>query len=488
MPKPKANHFDAELAPEESIFGNYRRLIRDQPGASLMTPKKVSAHGHSNSQTHSNQQSRADEADSEIDQAELEHRLADTRQYAEQEVERLAQQGPESKSYTQPLSEATRRSPLSRQAARPESTGAGVEDVLDALPAGVIVLDARGMVTHANPAAQTLLKAPLLNRAWREVLKASFVKRVDDGHEISTVDGKRLGVSTRSLTGDREGQLVLLTDQTETRRLQTALSQHQRLSSMGKMVSALAHQVRTPLSAAMLYASHLQSEALGEEKRTEFTQKLCSRLRHLERQVQDMLLFVKGELPINDERSQSQIIQELEAALELPVRSAGAKVQWHVSKGEFTLRCNADALINALLNLINNSLQAYTSSSFSSASITGASADETSNTTHSPALVAKTIERQLDVVVESTAEGIVLGVRDYGPGIAPDVMQKLNTPFVTTKAQGTGLGLTVVRTVAQAHGGEFRLRSMNPGVYAAMLIPHDANASPAEETLQEAAR
>ena len=68
--------------------------------------------------------------------------------------------------------------------------------------------------------------------------------------------GRRVSISTRSL--DQEiGQIILITDQTETRRLQGELSREQRLSALGKTVSALAHQIRTPLSAATLYASHL---------------------------------------------------------------------------------------------------------------------------------------------------------------------------------------------------------------------------------------
>jgi len=73
-----------------------------------------------------------------------------------------------------------------------------------------------------------------------------FSPRDDDGHEVSNHQGKRISIATRSL--DKDGQIILLTDQTETRQLQANLSRHERLSALGKMVSTLAHQVRTPLS------------------------------------------------------------------------------------------------------------------------------------------------------------------------------------------------------------------------------------------------
>src|SRR5690625_5484430 len=116
--------------------------------------------------------------------------------------------------------------------------------------------------------------------------------RRDDGHEVSLHDGRRISIATRDLGVD--GQIILLTDQTETRRLQHELSRHERLSALGKMMSALAHQIRTPLSAAMLYAGHLCNADLPEQRRQDFAEKISGRLNHTERQVQDMLLFVKG--------------------------------------------------------------------------------------------------------------------------------------------------------------------------------------------------
>lgn len=87
---------------------------------------------------------------------------------------------------------------------------------------------------------------------------------------------------------------MLLNDLTETRHLQDQLARHERLSSLGRMVASLAHQIRTPLSAALIYASHLTmsncppkpSSVLPGDSR---------RLHELEHQVRDMLVFARGE-------------------------------------------------------------------------------------------------------------------------------------------------------------------------------------------------
>lgn len=134
-----------------------------------------------------------------------------------------------------------------------------LQNLLSLLPGGVIVIDEEGRVREANPAACDMLGLPLEGELWRHVITRCFAPREDDGHEISLKDGRRLSIATRSLDAE-PGQLVLLNDLTETRHLQDQLARHERLSSLGRMVASLAHQIRTPLSAALIYASHLTDE------------------------------------------------------------------------------------------------------------------------------------------------------------------------------------------------------------------------------------
>ena len=183
-----------------------------------------------------------------------------------------------------------------------------LQNLLDLLPGGVIVIDAQGIVREANPAACELLGLPLEGELWRHVIARCFAPREDDGHEISLKDGRRLSISTRSLDAE-PGQLVLLNDLTETRHLQDQLARHERLSSLGRMVASLAHQIRTPLSAALLYASHLTEQALPVETQQRFAGRLKERLHELEHQVRDMLVFARGELPLTDRVTPKVLMQ-----------------------------------------------------------------------------------------------------------------------------------------------------------------------------------
>ncbi len=328
-----------------------------------------------------------------------------------------------------------------------------MQALLDFLPGGVVVLDARGFIVQSNPAAKQMLDHSLDGSLWREVIKTCFAPRNDDGLEVSTRGGLRVSIATGSL--DTDGQIILLTDQTETRKLQQTVSRYERLSAMGKMVSALAHQIRTPLSAATLYANHLCSSNLTPEKRDQFSHKLLGRLNHMERQVRDMLLFVKSELPLNEVISVADLELGLREAMEIPLSTSGSQVVWNYdfsSKqlANVQLRCNREALISAILNLVNNAIQA----------------------SETPAQLRMSFAYvpQRDTTCEQP--GITLCVSDQGVGMSPELLAQAQELFMTTKAQGTGLGLAVVQAVARAHGGKFELSSTeNKGTDAALWLP-----------------
>jgi len=334
-----------------------------------------------------------------------------------------------------------------QELAEKEKIANRLENLLNFLPGGVVVLDSSGRISECNPAAIDLLGEPLQGELWRDVILRSFAPRQDDGHEVSLHDGRRISISTRNQGED--GQIILLTDQTETRRLQSQLSRHERLSAMGKMMSALAHQIRTPLSAAMLYAGHLCNSKLDDVKRHQFSEKICNRLNNIERQVQDMLVFAKGELPLKDVITVNELQHAFAEAMEVPLMTTDSIAVWHNDCAEHVIQCNREALIGALLNLVNNAIQAVERNAKLRITFT---LTQPKNADENPQLM--------------------IAVCDSGPGIPAELLPNLGELFVTTKAQGTGLGLAVVKAVARAHHGNFNLQStQGQGTCASLFMP-----------------
>ena len=308
-----------------------------------------------------------------------------------------------------------------------------LEHLLQVMPAGVIVIDGKGVVRQANEQAKALLGEPLEEEVWRSIITRSFKPRADDGHEVSLVDGRRVKLSITPLENE-PGQLIVITDLTETRQLQARVSHMQRLSSLGKMVASLAHQIRTPLSAAMLYASNLTRKGLGEEAQNQFANKLTDRLKELESQVNDMLLFAKsGEEQVVSNISLSDLLASVEGSAQTMTTQAQQSLVFSGFEQDALLTGNLTALQGALLNLIHNASQ-----------------------------VTAKGER---IVVNATVnnECLTIAIVDKGPGVPDALKHKIFEPFFTTKTHGTGLGLAVVKSVVNAHNGTLGVSDMPQG-------------------------
>lgn len=301
-----------------------------------------------------------------------------------------------------------------------------LEHLLYLLPVGVVVIDSGGCVSSINPSAKDLLSQIVLGERWIDVIDRCFSPKQGDGYEISLKDGRLVSIATRSLEME-SGQMIVITDMTETRRLQEQVSRGERLTEMGRMVASLAHQIRTPLSAAMLYAGHLKSSDLPEEKRLKFSAKIVDRLQNLEQQIGDMLQFARGGSTVVEPFSVETLIEMVRAESEGVAMASGVRVHV-ISSASGTFLGHSESLSGAILNLLNNAVQA------------GAS--------------------KVDVDFNHiNADLLSVTVSDNGPGIPEEQLEKILEPFFTTKSQGTGLGLAIVQSVVGAHKGNLRVES-----------------------------
>ena len=317
-----------------------------------------------------------------------------------------------------------------------------LEKIIDAMPTGMIMLDGDGVVVKINKIASKLLDEPILGYPWFDVIRRSFKPRADDWHEVSLNDGRRVKLEISALE-DQPGQLIMITDLTETRLLQDKLSQLQRLSSLGQMVSKLAHQIRTPLSAAMLYGAHFKNKTLQDQDRDNFKVKLMSRLQASEQQVNDMLLFAKsGQQQVVEPLSINELVNDSTSGLEALIDKAQANITFQPCPDDCHVLGNKSALTGAIQNLIHNSLEVIKSNA------------------------------EIQISSYCKDQFAYISVKDNGKGISADLADKIFEPFYTSRVQGTGLGLAVVKSVAQAHQGTVHLLSKpNEGAHFCIKLP-----------------
>ncbi len=301
-------------------------------------------------------------------------------------------------------------------------------EIFNEVPSGLVLLDGSGRVARANRAALMLLGEPLEGESWGNIIQRVFCLRPDDGHEVSLRNGRRVQISTQPLK-QQEGQLIQITDLTETRCLQDQLSHMERLSALGKMAASLAHQIRTPLAAAMLYGANLANRTLSNEARGSFQKKLMDRLRDLETQVSDVLLFARnGEQQVVSAIELTELITSIERGAEAMLQQVGASLRIEMDSPPIPLLANSSALASAINNLLANALQA------------GAT--------------------QLLVSAHRAGDDVLVRVVDNGRGMSRELLARIFEPFYTTRSNGTGLGLAVVQSVVQAHQGKIEVASV----------------------------
>jgi two-component system, sensor histidine kinase FlrB len=306
-----------------------------------------------------------------------------------------------------------------------------VSALLEALPGGVLVLDAERRVAECNPAAIELLGIPVLGQEFAALLaraRASTPSPDANSHtDIELASGRFIGISRRDFGASADaGEVVLLTDVTESHLLRILMQRQQRLATLGELAAALAHQIRTPLAAALLYASQMNLPNRSAQDLQRCAVNTRERLRELDKLINDMLAFARGGAAsevANVSALLEQVAQWLSPALE-----HGAKITIRTLAPELRIRGSVPSLVGAVLNLATNALQA------------GGSGTE------------------LTLLARRGAPGRAeIVVSDNGPGVPAHLRDKIFEPFFTTREPGTGLGLAIVRSVAEAHGGLVRL-------------------------------
>jgi len=322
--------------------------------------------------------------------------------------------------------------------------------LLDTLPAGVAVLDPFGRVEQSNPAAGAILGAALEGRSWDE-FSATCLEATSTPGEMELAagrhgaGGRRVAVTETRLVCDG-GRLVLIHDVSEAHRMKTQAARTDRLAAMGEMTAALAHQLRTPLAAALLYAGALDNPQLPAAEKARIGGKVVARLQHLEKLIRDMLTFARGETTGGETVAAAALVAELAQVFEPLARRRGIVLQLDDGSRGSVVAGNRKALAGALTNLLENALEACGEGGC--------------------------VELRVDAVGAS----VRFRVRDDGRGIDAATQARLFEPFFTTRAEGTGLGLAIAQGVARAHGGGIEVHS-RPGAGAEFCMTLPAGAA-----------
>jgi len=291
--------------------------------------------------------------------------------------------------------------------------------LLDAMPGAVLVLDDQHNIILTNPSAEAFLGEGLLNRNFLEVVDERAIRISENGSELTLHSGLRLALSNR--ISDQFGdQIVLLTDITD----RVENEQRQRLETLGRVMGGLAHQIRTPLNAALLHldgASRKQGRAHeGKLSKT----KDC--LRHVERIVNNSLVYLREQKQEEEECS----VKALLAALQSSLATATNAAKWSVVMDceDVVIKADKESFLSALIAITENAFEI-------------------------------TPDTPIEITLTHSPSGITLNILDAGPGIDEATLPHVFEPFFSTRRNGCGLGLPLAHRIITNHDGRLIARN-----------------------------
>jgi len=336
----------------------------------------------------------------------------------------------------------------------------------------LIVFDSQGRIQLANPAAQQFLLAHEgqegASKQWKgyslspsgalaKVISPSL-PGAETAPQVSVLSA--LKIEQRSYSGawvplwsanrTFEGQILILEETTEKLEIESRLKSAEHLAAIGRMSAQVAHEIRNPLHSigleAELALDVVQKRELFKETAWSSQTSLSSSLGSILKSVDRLEKITGNYLKLSKlssgkkERVDLVILLEEVLAAYAPVCEAqGVLVNWaaedrasEMGRVDYPVWVDRSLMENAIGNLFKNALQAL-----------------------------EGIQRpRIELRVSRSVRGwINLIIEDNGPGISSEVMGRLFTPFVTSKAQGTGLGLSFSKQVLEEQGGELKCRS-----------------------------
>jgi PAS domain S-box-containing protein len=329
------------------------------------------------------------------------------------------------------------------------------ENILQSVPSGVMSFDEKMRITKVNLAAEKILDIKdemIVGRHHSEVLSKPITDLLSDGKVVergqisyTTSSGKRiwLGLTLSPLRDEENraiGQILIFTDLTHLKAIESQMELRSRLSSLGEISAGIAHELRNPMGVIAGYTKLLSKKVDNSLKST--VDAISKEIVVMDRIIYDFLSFAKpAELNISDIDLKS-IIENCIAT----VISERANINLNLDINGLPIIKGDEVLLRqAFTNLIQNSVEAMSQGG----ELTIRASTSTLRS-----------EDFLDVLISDT-----------GHGVAEDIMDKIFLPFFTTKEKGTGLGLAIVHKIVISHGGGIFVESGDEGTTFRIRLP-----------------
>lgn len=364
------------------------------------------------------------------------------------------------------------------------------EILLNNLTSGVVAIDLNGRITAFNTRAEKMLglKAEraigadlnLLAPELRDILRDTLEQKVSVSAEEVTLKadtGKDLpfAVSSsifNSYDGKTLGALIVFSDLTERKILETEMRRSDRLASLGTLAAGVAHEIKNPLVALKTFTQLLPEKYRDREFRENFSRLANQEVDRINYLVEQLLDFARPTVPSFRRTDICEILENTLFLLQSKITEQNIEVKKKIEQCPLMLMADGDQLKQVLLNVIINALQAIEEKGTLAVAARVRKATEAGT----GATRGKGLARRLHRLWSQDC--VVIEISDTGKGINPKDLPHLFDPFFTTKESGAGLGLAIAHSIIKEHGGIIDVRSeVGEGTTFSITLPMLPNES-----------
>lgn len=344
------------------------------------------------------------------------------------------------------------------------------EHVLDSMAGALVAVDLRGAVLTFNRAAADLLgfrEEEVLGHPFGELVgedgEAALHATLEHGNEalreevmLRARDGSPVPVSlTTSLLRNEKravyGAIATFMDLTPLKRAEEHARQLDRLATLGRFTSSVAHEIRNPLTGIASGVQYLAGGIPPADPQRENLEFILKEIRRLDRIVQDLFDITHPRRLQLLARPIEEAVQSAVQCLEALCGARGVTVTMELAPRTPPVPHDHDQIEQVLINLLKNAVEASPPGTTVRVRVAPVPAPE-----------ARRGRGTARSGFAPDSPGVQIQVEDEGCGIAPGARETLFEPFVTTKPEGTGLGLYISHDIVKRHGGRLAVSS-EPG-------------------------
>ena len=258
------------------------------------------------------------------------------------------------------------------------------------------------------------------------MLDAFALHRPIPQREIELENGRRIQIALDFIAerGERIGALLTMRDAESVRRLENEIELSQRLASIGRLTSGVAHEVKNPINAIVVHLELLREKMRAIDPDTRRHLDIIGREIHrLDRVVQTLVDFNRPvDLRLSD-FDLRRLAEDVVALASPDAARQGVDIRTNFTREPLLVRADSDLIKQAMLNVVLNGVQAMSQGG------------------------------TLSIAAQRNDFAALIEVRDQGCGIAPEIRDKIFNLYFTTKRAGSGIGLAMTYRVMQLHNG-----------------------------------